>query len=348
MVSHSLSPVKESTNNISVVTTTSASAPSASAESMKTFSINLNPVEHHDNGKNATVMPGRRITRLQSKAIDSGKSSNEQSGNANGNGMSKNGGAVAKSRKKPCNQPPISDNDTESETYVAGKRNRRLISTPFQDRMEKSANTSTSGTANKGTVSPAKRTNRSVSCAGESSAYVPAKRTKKSDGKHGPSNDVDLNNDSISRLIAVNCKLTKELLDSKKVLSEKNNSLLKIQENLFQKELELVNTKNLLSAADRQVEMIRKELDQLKAERHCEDLIQFDHVQTDATNPSQGINDEATNGATTSQADLLSFDLLHSMTGEASDDIGPTSQQPDAIENRTEDDGNDFQWTPTE
>lgn len=340
-----MSPVKESSNNTNdnsgVVTTIPGnSLNKTSIESNKTPAINLVPID----GKNSTIVPGKRITRLQSKAIDSGKRRDEQSNNANANanGMSQNGGDVAKSHKRQRNKSTIPDNDAESTTYVAGKRNKRLVSTVFESRMEKSGKASKSGMANKSNATPAKRANRSMSCTAEISACVPSKRTKNS----------DFNQDPISRLIAVNCKLTNELLDSKKVLSEKNNSLLEMQGKMLQKELELVATKNLLFTAGQQVEMLEKKLKQLKAEQYCTDLIQLEDASTSQTdihgfgsiNSPQSINDGATNGATTSQVDLLSYDINFD---EASDE-GPISQQHDAISNETDHDGNDFQWTPTD
>lgn len=92
--------------------------------------------------------------------------------------------------------------------------------------------------------------------------------------KHTKDDDDDEN--TIPRLIALNCKLTTEVLSFKKQLSDKNDALFKIQADCFEKQLEVVNLKNSLSDKNKKLEELEKEIRDLTSQMFCGDLIDFE------------------------------------------------------------------------
>lgn len=128
-------------------------------------------------------------------------------------------------------------------------------------------------------------------------------------GKTGNKLQRESSDKSFSRSIAMQCTLTTELLNSKKQLSEKNDALLKMQEKCFTME-------KLLSEKDQQLMKLQNDFDNLKAERFCDDLIQFD---------------EPTNSEIqTNTVDENSVEEIASATPSIA----------------TEDNSDGFQWTP--
>lgn len=317
------SDMEKSTNNINETSMVASSKPATTSkntsnESNKVFSIVLSRIKYTGDGENSTYVPGKRITRLQSKALESGKSTKEQPVKASGSDLQKKG--------------------NDNSNVAGSQKSKRDLSPNNRD------------------TTPAKRVNRSKSTMVESNTYVAGKRNKRLASKqHGSSNDKDSTSDkdSFSRLIAMNCKLTSELLDSKKMLSEKNNALLQMQQNLFDKELNIVTMKDLLSYKEKQLEMLRKEFDQMKNERFCTDLIQFDDApksQADLGNcTSEDMNDEATDSASTSLVDLLGFDTPQTADKSTSEETADEATNEDAtdgeIQNKAGQDS-EFQWTP--
>lgn len=148
--------------------------------------------------------------------------------------------------------------------------------------------------------------------------------TKKRDTAAVPNDS----NDNISSLIAMNCKLTFEVLDTKKTLSEKNNALLKIQKNYFESQLEVIALQKSNTEKDQQIDMLLKQIERLKAERFCSDLISFDEVFVD--NPENITK-------------IHSQDLLGSILEpqeEANIVVESTAKTNTNLENTK------FQWTP--
>lgn len=76
-------------------------------------------------------------------------------------------------------------------------------------------------------------------------------------------------------VIALNCKLTNDSLMSKKLLSEKNDLLLKMQLENHRKEVECMSLQTLVADQKKRIEELNKQIEQLRAEQYCSDLIEL-------------------------------------------------------------------------
>lgn len=164
---------------------------------------------------------------------------------------------------------------------VEGKQKTRTRGTA------KTSNLPSEDSSSSKTCVPSKRTNRlnSAPCNIRNPVVVlsPIDETgnkyKRATKQHGSKASTVRNHDSddsTSKLIAMHCQLTSEVLETKKLLSEKCNALLKLNQDYCQSQLEVVVLKNSNEDKDRQINILRKELEQLKAERFATDLIRFD------------------------------------------------------------------------
>lgn len=147
--------------------------------------------------------------------------------------------ATPKRREKHVNFDDVS--------YIPAKRTRRFTSVPASV-----ANTSTASSTSTSSVQ-----------------NVPAKRQRRlgsSTSKRLKSTPTVAEEDSLSTIIAMNCKLTNEILLAKKQLSEKGDALLKMQQTLHEKNAE---------CQDLRVKIMELEssLEKLRAEQFCNDLI---------------------------------------------------------------------------
>lgn len=134
-------------------------------------------------------------------------------------------------------------------------------------------------------------------------SYVPAKRVRRCDSlppkaamRHRNSQDSEAiegngknkgknkgkpkgNNtetDGMMDIIGLNCKLTNDMLGMKKQLVEKLDEFNKMQKQFFEKDVECLKLKSLLSEKEKLIDDFKKEIDALKDQMFCSDLIQFD------------------------------------------------------------------------
>lgn len=142
----------------------------------------------------------------------------------------------------------------ESETVVPGKRGRRLLSLPNRTEISNSISNEIN---QKQKVIPAKRKRRVAS--------TPA--ISQTDGQP---------NDTMSKIVAMNCKLTNEILVAKKQLYEKTDDLLKLQELYFTKQAEYKDLQAKTAVMAEQIKELERTVEQLRAEQFCNNLIDFD------------------------------------------------------------------------
>lgn len=220
---------------------------------------------------------------------------------------------------------------------------KRQMSKPLRSAMEHTLSPSKSNDsgANK-TVVPAKRVNRFKSTPCGSLRHVvvlsPMEETgannKRATKQRGTFAAPNVSDTDVSSLIAMNCKLTSEVLDTKKLLSDKNNALLEIQKDYFAEQLEVIALKKSNLEKDQQIDMLRKEIEQIRAERFCTDLIRFDeegHSQDSVDNPE--------NTAQTHETYLLGSDL------ETEDEAKGCESD---LQTELDQESSGFQWTPTD
>lgn len=114
-------------------------------------------------------------------------------------------------------------------------------------------------------ATPKKRTRRCMSMCSErtNAERSPAKRQR------GKIEEKDKEETSLSALINMNCKLTNEVLSTKKQLCEKVDALLNLQITLREK----IDECNDLRA---KVNELENRLEKMQAEQYCDDLIQFE------------------------------------------------------------------------
>lgn len=135
--------------------------------------------------------------------------------------------------------------------------------------------------------------------------YTPAKRTRRT--KSTPAIDNDMNGSQskrframnpdddhdMSKIIALNCKLTNEVLGLKKMLLERNEEFVQMQKNYYESSIENIALKSSLEEAKKNIEDLNELVETLRAERFCGDLIQFDddcEIDASATGTEKGSN----------------------------------------------------------
>lgn len=163
-----------------------------------------------------------------------------------------------KSHENKENKNACAENSKSADSFtmpkVPAKRNRRLKSTPIHDENPRDD-------LNAPPVVPAKRNRRLQSTPQLSPNFSASSNT---------------GNDPVSSLVAVNCKLTNEFLVMKKQLYDKNEELLKIQCILNEKNIEMIKLESKIAERDAEIEELRNNLEKFKAEKFCNDLIEFD------------------------------------------------------------------------
>lgn len=170
----------------------------------------------------------------------------------------------------------------EPTKYIPAKRLNRLISLPSTQQKIKS---DVSAKIHK--TLKAKPDNVPV----QPEKYTPGKRSRRMNSmpeiqrkaggtiKLGASKhhrSVVDHDDDMTKVISLNCKLTNEVLHTKKLLVEKMNEYVKLQERLHQTDIERIQVKAMLLNAQKEIEHLKKEVDELKKARFCSDLITFD------------------------------------------------------------------------
>lgn len=138
---------------------------------------------------------------------------------------------------------------------VPGKRNRRLMSVPVQ-----------SGTSNENIISIRSEDH-------EQNKDTPAKRKRRLNSTPVRSSSNEDTENSLSKLISMNCKLTNELLVLKKQYSEKNDALLKTTQCFHDTNLQYQKLQFEFAQMEKEVERLEKCVEELRAERFCNDLI---------------------------------------------------------------------------
>lgn len=266
------------------------------------------------------VVPGKRNTRLMSKLTLNRTKSGEDD-----DGTKSSDDADMQSKRMP----------------------KRVMSKPLKSVTEHISFPS-KGSANGAIkmILPAKRVNRlkSTPCPSSQPVVVLSpikeagdknKRAIKQRGAYAIPNICDAD---VSSLIAMNCKLTSEVLDAKKLLSDKNNALLKIQKECFEEQLKVVALEKSNTEKDQQIDILRKEIEDIKAERFCTDLIRFDeegHLQVTVNNPE--------NTAQTHPTDLLDSYLEPEDEVKADESVLQKEPGQELAQGNS-----GFQWTPTE
>lgn len=122
----------------------------------------------------------------------------------------------------------------------------------------------------------AKRTKRSntisdksVSIQNQIFVAPAAKKNIRQNSQTGPDSNVSI-------LVELNCKLTNDVLLTKKHLAEKNDELIKIQKEYNLKTIECCNLQIQVHDLQKKVHENEMTIEKLRPEQFCEDLISFD------------------------------------------------------------------------
>lgn len=85
-----------------------------------------------------------------------------------------------------------------------------------------------------------------------------------------------IENDDVTQIVVMNCKLTNEVIKLKNVVLEKNDFIIKLQDKYHQKTVECISLESKLDEAQQLLEELHDAYQGLKAEQFCSDLIKFD------------------------------------------------------------------------
>lgn len=91
-----------------------------------------------------------------------------------------------------------------------------------------------------------------------------------------PSKKQKIENDDVTQIVAMNCKLANEIIGLKNVVLEKNDCIIKLQDKCHQKTVECISLESKLDEAQKLLEELHDAYQGLKAEQFCSDLIKFD------------------------------------------------------------------------
>lgn len=94
----------------------------------------------------------------------------------------------------------------------------------------------------------------------------------------GNNNVADTQDDSLSKVIAMNCKITNELIATKKQLSDKNDLIVEMHKEHYDKNIECKALETTLAKKETEIKKLLKEIEKLKAEKFCDDLINLEDV----------------------------------------------------------------------
>lgn len=254
--------------------------------------------------QNIGIVPAKRVTRLMSKALESAKKHQTLSPIENS--------AIVEVNRAYNEGAAVDGSDNNVPTNRAKISIRKPLDS-VQERHTSSA------------IVPAKRDKRLLTAP---CASVPAKRTKRCQSQsQNKSNSRNTDEDSVSSLIAMNCKLSNAILESKKQLYERSNALQKMSEKYFEKEVENITLKNLISVKVDQIQTLQKVIDEIKSQQFCTDLIRFDA--------------DSNIGISVAPVPVLSENVFSFDDGEPNDNTG-------TLEPQTADNGEDFHWSPTD
>lgn len=81
-------------------------------------------------------------------------------------------------------------------------------------------------------------------------------------------NSINKENSTFLDIVSLNCKLTNEMLDMKRSLSQKTNALSELEKRFHEKSIECIELKSKISKIEKE-----------KSEKFCDDLISFDDAE---------------------------------------------------------------------
>lgn len=109
----------------------------------------------------------------------------------------------------------------------------------------------------------------------ETKKVTAAKRKRRYDSTPHQEVLIEQPDDTLSKLVAVNCQLTTEMLVAKKQLVEKAETISKLQDALQQKTIESKDLESTNEEMARKICALERCIEQLRSERFCDDLIDF-------------------------------------------------------------------------
>lgn len=202
---------------------------------------------------------------------------------------------VAEQPSQQCKRIPtrsqskLVENPAQVETIVPSKRSSRFKSTPMhaiepknvQGPVSKRRRLSDASTTDDYEKPSKKNVNFSEPKKATASASNPGKRRRLSDASTSgdsasSSKKKKIENDEMSEVVILNCKLTNEVLKLKNLVLEKGNDFVKLQEQYHQKMVECISLESSLEEAKKKIEELSNAYETLKSERFCSDLIKFD------------------------------------------------------------------------
>lgn len=102
------------------------------------------------------------------------------------------------------------------------------------------------------------------------------KSNKKVKGLTNPSNKESNSNSTFMDVVALNCKLTNEILETKKYLFQKTDALSQLEKSFHEKSIECIELKSKISEHEIKIKTLENKIENTKAEQFCDDLILFD------------------------------------------------------------------------
>lgn len=181
------------------------------------------------------------------------------------------------------------ENPAQVETIVPSKRSSRFKSTPMhatepnnvQGSISKRRRLSDVSTTDDNEKPSKKNVNLAETKKAQASASKPGKRRRLSDASTSgdsasSSKKKKTENDEMSQVVVLNCKLTNEVLKLKNLVLEKGNDFVKLQEQFHQKMVECISLESSLEEAKKKIDELTNAYETLKSERFCSDLIKFD------------------------------------------------------------------------
>lgn len=168
----------------------------------------------------------------------------------------------------------------ERKPVVPAKRNRRQLSLPCVTNNLIDSFLAQSGTVST-TVEFVNKQKKRKTSTQERAPSVPAKRNRRQlsmpcDANVSSVNSSSEQSDTLSKVIGLNCRLTNELLNSKKHLSQKTDDLLEMQRKFYEKQIECNNLLSLLTTKDAEIVQLKSALEKIYAQQFCDDLIDFE------------------------------------------------------------------------
>lgn len=150
---------------------------------------------------------------------------------------------------------------------LPAKRNRRLLSAPLP-------------TIDEYQSPPAKRKRQLINTQ-EKEGNVRTKRKQKA--KSDLTTAHKENDEPLANIITMNCKLTNEVLSTKKQLAEKCDDLLTMQHNLHEKDIECMILQGKVTELEKQIKELEAMITNMRDQQFCDDLIKFEDTSEQST-----------------------------------------------------------------